>query len=96
LTVTLTFEEGAMPDLFVNRQTELDSPAYEAFPLVANGSELDVYTRYIYVGGAGSLNVVMASGGTVQFAGVPVGAVLPIRVQSVLSTSSASNLVGLA
>jgi hypothetical protein len=85
-----------MPDLFVNRQTELDSPAYEAFPITANGSELDTYTRFVYVGGGGSLNAVMASGGTVQFAGVQTGAVLPIRVQSVLSSSSVTGLVGLA
>ena len=85
-----------MPDLFVNRQSELDSPAYDAFPITANGSELDTYTRYVYVGGGGSLNAVMASGGTVQFAGVQNGAVLPLRVKSVLATSSVTGIVGLA
>jgi hypothetical protein len=85
-----------MADLFLNRQTELDSPAYDAFPITANGSELDTYTRFVYVGGGGSLNAVMASGGTVAFAGVQNGSVLPLRLKAVLATSSVSGLVGLA
>lgn len=85
-----------MADLFLNRQTELDSPAYDAFPITANGSELDTYTRLVYVGGGGSLNAVMASGGTVAFAGVQTGSVLPLRLKAVLATSSVSGLVGLA
>lgn len=85
-----------MPDLFVNRQTELDSPAYDAFPITANGSELETFTRFLYVGGAGSVNAVMASGGTVELAGVLAGSVLPLRLKAVLATSSASGLVGLS
>lgn len=84
-----------MPDLFVNRQTELDSPGYDAFPITANGSELETYTRYLYVGGAGSINAVMASGGSVAFLGVPAGAVLPIRVKAIDTGTSATGLVGL-
>ena len=84
-----------MPDLFVNRQTELDSPAYEAFPITANGSELDTFTRLVYAGSGGSIVAVMASGGTVTFTGVQAGQVLPIRVKAV-NASSVTGLVGLA
>lgn len=85
-----------MPDLFVNRQTELDSPAYEAFAITANGSELETYTRLVYVGGAGSIIAVMASGGTVTFTGVAAGSVLPLRLKAVNAGTSASGLIGLA
>jgi hypothetical protein len=85
-----------MPDLFVNRQSELDSPAYEAFAITANGSELDTWTRYVYAGGAGSIQAVMANGGTVMFTGVAAGQLLPIRVKAIGSATSATNLVGLA
>lgn len=85
-----------MPDLFVNRQSELDSPAYEAFPITANGSELDTWTRYVYVGGAGSMQAVMANGGTVMFTGLQNGQLLPVRVKAIGAATSASGLVGLA
>jgi hypothetical protein len=85
-----------MPDLFVNRQSELDSPAYEAFAITANGSELDTWTRYVYVGGAGSMQAVMANGGTVMFTGLQNGQLLPVRVKAIGSATSASGLVGLA
>lgn len=84
-----------MPDLFATRQTELDSPAYDAFAITANGSVLDTTTRALYVGTGGTVVAVMASGGTVTFDGVQDGQVLPIRVQAVGSTSSASGFVGL-
>jgi hypothetical protein len=85
-----------MPDLFVNRQSELDSPAYEAFPITANGSELDTWTRYVYVGAAGSMQAVMANGGTVMFTGLQNGQLLPVRVKAIGAATSASGLVGLA
>lgn len=85
-----------MPDLFVNRQSELDSPAYEAFPITANGSELDTWTRYVYVGGAGSMQAVMANGGTVMFTGLQNGQLLPVRVKAIGAATSATGLVGLA
>ena len=85
-----------MPDLFVNRQSELDSPAYEAFAITPDGSELDTWTRYVYVGSAGSMQAVMANGGTVMFTGLQNGQLLPIRVKAVGAATSASGLVGLA
>lgn len=84
-----------MADLFSQRQTELDSPAYDAFAITANGSELDRYTRAVFVGTGGTVIAIMASGGTVTFSNVQDGQVLPIRVQAIGSASSASGLVGL-
>lgn len=84
-----------MADLFATRQSELDSPAYDAFAITANGSTLDTTTRMLYVGTGGTVVAVMASGGTVTFDNVQNGDVLPIRVQAVESSTSASGLVGL-
>jgi hypothetical protein len=85
-----------MPDLFVNRQSELDSPAYDAFPITANGSELSTWTRSVYVGNGGTVVAVMASGGTATFGNVGDGQLLPIRVRAIGAASTASGLVGLA
>lgn len=85
-----------MADLFVNRQTELDSPAYEAFPITANGSELDTWTRYVYVGTGGTVQAIMANGGTVLFSGVQNGQLLPLRVKALGAATTASGIVGLA
>jgi len=57
--------------------------------------DLDQTTRYIYVGGGGSVSVITISGTTVVFAAVPVGTILPIRATRVLAATSATNLVGL-
>jgi hypothetical protein len=85
-----------MPDLFVNRQTELDSPAYEAFPITANGSELDTFTRSLYIGNGGTVEAIMANGGTVIFSNVGDGQILPIRVKAIGTVTTASEIVGLA
>ncbi|MEN9807768.1 MAG: hypothetical protein RL756_2288 [Pseudomonadota bacterium] len=52
--------------------------------------------RALYVGTAGSVVVqLVGDSGTVTFAGVPAGAVLPIRPQRVLAATTASDIVGL-
>ena len=52
--------------------------------------------RGIYVGTAGDV-VAVCTGGTVTFANVPAGAILPVRAIRVNSTNTtASDLVGLA
>lgn len=53
-------------------------------------------SRGLYVGTAGNVAVKMINGQTVTFANVPAGSLLPIRVESVLSTgTTASNIVRL-
>lgn len=84
-----------MADLFATRQSELDSPAYDAFTLAANGSELDTYTRSIYVGNGGTVEAIMASGGTVEFVNVGDGQILPVRLKALGTNTTASGIVGM-
>lgn len=55
--------------------------------------ELTNVSRAIFVGGAGNLRVLMAGGQTVTFTGVLAGALLPIRVRQVLSTSTTATSI---
>lgn len=75
----------------------LAGPAFGAFAITPNDStDLAKYTRGIWVGGAGNLNVDMMDGTTILFSGIPAGTLLPIGVQRVRSTSTtATLLVGL-
>lgn len=53
-------------------------------------------TRGIYVGSAGNIKVDMVSGGTVTFANVPSGVILPIQVTRVYATgTTATQMIGL-
>ena len=55
----------------------------------------NVFSR-IYIGGAGNVKVTTENGDAVTFTAVPVGTVLPIRVQLVWATgTTATNIVGL-
>lgn len=47
----------------------------------------------LYIGGTGHVNVVTADGQTCLFSAVPVGAILPISVTKVLSTSTTATLI---
>jgi hypothetical protein len=47
----------------------------------------------LYIGGTGDVNVVTTKGQTVLFSAVPVGAILPIKVKQVLSTSTTASLI---
>lgn len=71
------------------------STAYGGFAVTPSDSTV-ISTRAVYVGGGGDLAVVMASGETVTLASVPSGALLPLRVQKVMSTNTtATDIVGL-
>lgn len=59
-------------------------------------TDLTITTRYLFVGGAGTLTVDMSNGATVLFTGVLAGSVLPIRVNRVRATgTTATNIVAL-
>lgn len=70
----------------------------------ADGTNLPVPTKAIYVGGAGDIKVDMqgscanpnvsnGDGGTVTFKAVPVGTVLPIRVTRVYAAGTTATLL---
>lgn len=87
----------AIKDLFGSQNNGLTSPASNAFTITPHATNtLPYVTRAIYVGGEGSLVVEMAGGGSVvTFSDVPAGSLLPIRARRVLSSSGATNIVGL-
>jgi hypothetical protein len=62
----------------------------------SNSVALAATTRALYVGGAGTLTVIMAAGQTVEFLAVPAGTTLPIAATQVMSTgTSATSIVAL-
>ena len=86
-----------MSDKFSNYHSGLESPAERAFAITGNDStDLTVFPRAIYVGGAGNVKVTTIGGDTVTFSGVLAGSVLPVRVKRVFSTdTTATNLIGI-
>ena len=86
-----------MPDRFQYYASSLEGPATHAFAITPHDTApLPEPTRALYVGGAGSVTVVLLSGEEVSFANVAASSLLPIRVSDVLATgTTASLLVGL-
>ena len=54
----------------------------------SDSTDLGNVTRWLYVGGLGSLVCIMADGTTATFAAVPAGTLLPIRVSRVKATGT--------
>lgn len=75
----------------------LSSPCDNAATVTPNNdTDLTYVTRGLWVGGAGSVNVVLAGGQTVLFAGIQAGTLLPLRVSRVKAAStSATNIVAI-
>lgn len=72
-------------------------PASNAFAITPSDTDdLPQYTRGLYVGGAGTVVVLMADDeATVAFVAVPTGSLLPLRVQRVMNGgTTATNIVG--
>lgn len=59
-------------------------------------NELEFVTRFIYVGGTGDVAVVTEYGDTVTFKNVPVGTQLRVAAKKVLTTSTATLIVGMS
>jgi len=78
----------------VSRNPNDTGSAFAAAAISPNDSTNIPVTAGIYVGGAGSVVVVM-NGATVTFVGVPAGAILPIRATRVTTASTATNMVAL-
>lgn len=73
------------------------NPSGEALAITPSDSTyFSSPTRGIYVGGAGNITCITASGASVVFYNCVAGSILPIRVVLINATgTSASNLVGL-
>lgn len=87
-----------MTDKFLGQAYDLESPSQELIAITPNdGADLAVYTRAIYVGGAGNISVIPLVGSTpVTFVGLQAGQLLPIRVKRVRATgTTATDIVGL-
>lgn len=86
-----------MPDRFADAQNSLIAPAFTAFSIgtATYGSALAETTRALYVGTGGTVVATMADGAVVTFANVQDGSVLPIRVQTVGTATTATGIVGL-
>lgn len=83
-------------DNFRLHTERLDSPGANAIAITPNNTTpLEKTSRGIYIGGSGNLVVEMVGGQTVTFVGVSTGCILPIRVNKVLTTTTATNLVAL-
>jgi hypothetical protein len=85
-----------MTDPYADQSTSLTSPASGAFAIEPHDSDaLPLTTRALYVGIGGDLVVEMQWGAVVNFANVPDGALLPVRVNKVLAATTAASIVGL-
>jgi hypothetical protein len=92
-------------DPYDHIRSEPDSPAKEAFVITPSDSEnLSISVRGLYIGVGGNLHVQMHGGANnvanpganVVFVNVVAGTVIPIRVDTVMATStSAGHIVGL-
>jgi len=84
-------------DAYRSYDRGLNAPAADAFPITpADGTDLSVAARALYVGGAGDVEVVTLAGTTVRFVGLGAGTTLPCSVRRVRATNTtASNIVGL-
>ena len=86
-----------MADEFANYTSGLDSPARQAFAIgtASYGTALAKTTRALWVGTGGTVVAEMAGGNTVTFGGVQDGSLLPIRVVSLGTATTATGIVGL-
>lgn len=81
-----------MPE--AHRVTEVNNTYRNAVVLTKDDSnDLATWSRALYIGGTGNINVVTAEGATVLFTALPVGTILPISIKRLLSTSTTATLV---
>jgi len=86
-----------MADAFENLNPGLEAPARQAFAIgtATYGTALAQTTRALWVGTGGDVVAQMAGGNTVTFGGVQDGSLLPIRVVSLGTATTATGIVGL-
>lgn len=69
--------------------------ASDGFAITPADTDLADVTRALWVGTAGNLTLVMASGATLVLTNVPAGSLLPLKVTQVKAATTASGIVGL-
>ena len=86
-----------MPDRFENHAAGLESPVRHGFAITPDDSvALAETTRAIYVGTAGDISLILASGAGLTFVNLASGTVLPVRATGVNATgTTAADLLGL-
>ena len=86
-----------MTDRFTGREPGIDGPATHGFGITPNNdTTLAEVTRALYIGSAGDVALLFASGASVTLSNVPAGTLLPVRVQRVLASgTTASAIIGL-
>lgn len=72
-----------MADDFASFSAGVESPASNALAITASATALAKTPRALYIGADGDITVTMAGGGSVTFAGLAAGTVLPVRVTHV-------------
>jgi len=84
-------------DTFASNAVGMSGPARNAVAITPdNTATLTYIPRGIYVGGGGSISVVLVSGDSASFSNVAAGTILPICPKQVLATgTTASGLIGL-
>ena len=84
-------------DRYEDHFPSLVSPATDGANVApSDDADLAQVTRALYVGRGGDLSLRLASGGEVALAGVPGGALLPLRAARVLATgTTAGGIVAL-
>lgn len=90
-------EITTMHDRYNTFSTGLESPVIDGFAITPDDHEyLPETTRAVYVGGAGSLSVTLASGAVITLEGIGSGTFLPLRACRVLATdTTATAIIGL-
>lgn len=88
-----------MSDHFKDHTAGLSSPAHSGSHISPNDSDkLSVYSRALFVGGAGSLAVELVGqpGSVITMSQVQPGVIYPLRVSKVLATgTTATNIISL-
>lgn len=85
----------AAVDIYNGDSQNLSLPSSHAAAVApSDSSSLAFVTKRLYIGGAGSVTVIMLDGTTVTYTAVPTGTYLNIRVSQVKSTgTTATNIV---
>ena len=84
-----------MADIFGRFDEELDSPASRGYnPTPSDAADLAFTSRWLHIGGAGTLNVIFANDTANTTITATAGSILPFRVKRIWATgTTATNIV---